>query len=66
MAYKILKKLKIRVWRQKNAKDKGRFETYDIENISTGSSFLEMMDILNNDLIEPGIDPVAFDHDCRE
>ena len=66
MADKILKKLKIRVWRQKNAKDKGRFETYDIENISTGSSFLEMMDILNNDLIEKGIDPVAFDHDCRE
>ena len=66
MADKILKKLNIKVWRQKNAATKGRFETYPIENISTGSSFLEMMDILNNDLIEKGIDPIAFDHDCRE
>ncbi len=66
MADKILKQLKIKVWRQKNAKSKGKFETYTIENISTGSSFLEMMDILNNDLIEKGIDPIAFDHDCRE
>ncbi|MBN2637292.1 MAG: succinate dehydrogenase/fumarate reductase iron-sulfur subunit [Prolixibacteraceae bacterium] len=66
MADKILKKLNIKVWRQNNAADKGRFETYPIENISTGSSFLEMMDILNNDLIEKGVDPIAFDHDCRE
>ncbi len=66
MADKILKKLNIKVWRQKNAKAKGKFEKYTIENISTGSSFLEMMDILNNDLIEKGIDPIAFDHDCRE
>ncbi|AHW59632.1 succinate dehydrogenase / fumarate reductase iron-sulfur subunit [Draconibacterium orientale] len=66
MADKILKKLKIKVWRQKNAKSKGKFETYTIENISTGSSFLEMMDILNFQLIEAGIDPIAFDHDCRE
>ena len=66
MADKILKKLKIKVWRQKNAKSKGKFETYTIENISTGSSFLEMMDILNFQLIEEGIDPIAFDHDCRE
>ena len=66
MADKILKKLNIKVWRQKNQKDKGRFETYTIENISTGSSFLEMMDILNNQLIEQGKDPIAFDHDCRE
>lgn len=66
MADKILKKLNIKVWRQNNAADKGRFETYPIENISTGSSFLEMMDILNNDLIEKGADPIAFDHDCRE
>ncbi len=66
MADKILKKLNIKVWRQKNATDKGKFETYTIENISTGSSFLEMMDILNNDLIEKGADPIAFDHDCRE
>lgn len=66
MADKILKELKIKVWRQKNAKSKGKFETYVINNISQGSSFLEMMDILNDDLIEKGIDPIAFDHDCRE
>lgn len=66
MADKILKQLKIKVWRQNNAKAKGKFETYTIENISTGSSFLEMMDILNNQLIENGTDPIAFDHDCRE
>ncbi|WP_340112058.1 succinate dehydrogenase/fumarate reductase iron-sulfur subunit [Maribellus mangrovi] len=66
MADKILKELKIKVWRQNNAKSKGKFETYIINDISTGSSFLEMMDILNNDLIEKGIDPIAFDHDCRE
>lgn len=66
MADKILKKLKIKVWRQNTPKVKGRFETYEIENISTGTSFLEMLDILNNKLIEEGIDPIAFDHDCRE
>ena len=66
MADKILKKLNIKVWRQNNASAKGKFETYPIENVSTGSSFLEMMDILNNDLIEKGIDPIAYDHDCRE
>jgi succinate dehydrogenase / fumarate reductase iron-sulfur subunit len=66
MADKILKKLNIKVWRQNNAAAKGRFETYPIENISTGTSFLEMMDILNDELIEKGDDPIAFDHDCRE
>jgi len=66
MADIILKKLNIKVWRQNNAASKGKFETYPIENVSTGSSFLEMMDILNNDLIEKGIDPIAYDHDCRE
>jgi succinate dehydrogenase / fumarate reductase iron-sulfur subunit len=66
MADKILKKLYIEVWRQNNAKAKGKFETYTIENISTGTSFLEMLDILNNELIEKGVDPIAFDHDCRE
>ncbi len=66
MADKILKKLNIVVWRQKDAKSKGRFETYAIENISQGSSFLEMLDILNYNLIEKGIEPIAFDHDCRE
>lgn len=66
MADKILKKLNIKVWRQNNATSKGRFEKYSIENISTGSSFLEMMDILNDELIGKGVDPIAFDHDCRE
>lgn len=66
MADKILKRLNIEVWRQKDAKSKGRFETYAIENISQGSSFLEMLDILNNNLIEKGMEPIAFDSDCRE
>ena len=66
MADKILKKLNIKVWRQNRASEKGKFETYTIENISQGSSFLEMMDILNEQLINEGKDPVVFDHDCRE
>jgi succinate dehydrogenase / fumarate reductase, iron-sulfur subunit len=66
MADKILKKLNIKVWRQNRPEKKGKFEIYTIENISTGSSFLEMMDILNDKLIEEGKDPIAFDHDCRE
>lgn len=66
MADITLKKLKIKVWRQKDSKSKGKFETYEIENVSQGSSFLEMMDILNESLVEKGIEPVAFDHDCRE
>jgi succinate dehydrogenase / fumarate reductase, iron-sulfur subunit len=66
MADIILKKIYIKVWRQNNAKAKGRFETYEIENISQGSSFLEMLDILNDKLIREGKDPIAFDHDCRE
>ena len=66
MADKILNKLYIKVWRQNRAKEKGRFETYEIENISQGSSFLEMLDILNDKLILEDKDPIAFDHDCRE
>jgi len=62
----ILKKIYVKVWRQNSAKEKGRFETYEIENISQGSSFLEMLDILNDKLIRAGKDPIAFDHDCRE
>ena len=70
--------LTLKVWRQKNAKTEGKFETYQVKNISPDSSFLEMLDILNEQLIEEGIDPVAvnkgckssgpvsFDHDCRE
>lgn len=58
--------LTLKVWRQKSAKDKGHFETYKIKDISPDSSFLEMMDILNEQLMHQGNEPVAFDHDCRE
>lgn len=59
-------KFTLKVWRQKNAKAKGRFETYRIDGISPDTSFLEMLDILNNNLIREGKEPIAFDHDCRE
>ena len=58
--------LTLNVWRQNGPREKGRFETYHLQNISTDSSFLEMMDILNEQLINEGKEPVAFDHDCRE
>ena len=58
--------LTLKVWRQKNGKDKGALETYQVSDISPDSSFLEMMDILNEQLIAEGKEPVAFDHDCRE
>ena len=58
--------LTLKVWRQKDAKAKGGFETYKVNNISTDSSFLEMLDVLNEQLISEGQEPVAFDHDCRE
>lgn len=56
----------LKIWRQKNAKAKGKFVTYEIKDISEHCSFFEMLDILNNQLIEKGDEPVAFDHDCRE
>ena len=56
----------LRVWRQRGPKEKGAFETYSLENISTDSSFLEMLDILNEKIINEGKEPVVFDHDCRE
>jgi len=56
----------LKVWRQPNAQSKGEMKTYEIKNISTGSSFLEMLDILNEELSEKGEDPIHFDHDCRE
>lgn len=59
-------KLNLKVWRQKDNKDKGRMEDYAIENVSTDSSFLEMLDVLNEQLVGKGVDPIAFDHDCRE
>ena len=58
--------LTLKVWRQKNAQSKGIFESYKVNNISTEASFLEMMDILNEQLINEGVEPVTYDHDCRE
>jgi succinate dehydrogenase / fumarate reductase iron-sulfur subunit len=66
MSEKILKEIKVKVWRQKNASDKGRFEIFTVNNISTDTSFLEMLDILNYQLVEEGKAPIVFDHDCRE
>ena len=71
-------KFTLKIWRQKNAKSKGHFETYQVDGISPDTSFLEMMDILNEQLVNEQIDPVkfdkgckssgpvSFDHDCRE
>lgn len=59
-------KLTLKIWRQKNAEDKGGFKTYPVDNVSPDMSFLEMIDVLNEELIEKGEDPVYFDHDCRE
>lgn len=58
--------LTLKVWRQKSTSTPGAFETYQASGISPDMSFLEMMDVLNEDLIKKGKDPVAFDHDCRE
>ena len=58
--------LTLKIWRQKNANDKGKMVDYQVSDISTDMSFLEMLDVLNNELIEKGDSPVAFDHDCRE
>lgn len=56
----------LKIWRQKNQKDTGHFETYEVQNISPDASFLEMLDVLNNQLVLQDRDPVAFDNDCRE
>lgn len=58
--------LTLKVWRQKNSKSKGSFETFKVNDISSEMSFLEMFDVLNERLIENQKEPVAFDHDCRE
>lgn len=58
--------LTLKVWRQKNSESKGRFETYEVKDISSEMSFLEMFDVLNERLIAEGKDPITFDHDCRE
>lgn len=56
----------LKVWRQAGPAVKGKFETYKLDNVSTDSSFLEMMDILNEKLLSERKEPVVFDHDCRE
>lgn len=58
--------LKLKVWRQKGPDQKGRFEVYHADNISTDMSFLEMIDVVNEQLTLENKDPIAFDHDCRE
>lgn len=59
-------KIKLKVWRQKNNTEKGGFKTYDMDDVSEDMSFLEMFDVLNEQLVKQGEDPVHFDHDCRE
>jgi succinate dehydrogenase / fumarate reductase, iron-sulfur subunit len=58
--------LTLKIWRQKNAQDKGGLKEYKVSDISSDMSFLEMLDVLNEQLTERGEDPVHFDHDCRE
>lgn len=59
-------RFQLKIWRQNNAQDTGRFDVYEIDDISGDTSFLEMLDALNEHLVEEGKDPVAFDSDCRE
>ncbi|CAN1551420.1 FrdB Succinate dehydrogenase/fumarate reductase, Fe-S protein subunit [Flavobacteriaceae bacterium] len=59
-------KLTLKIWRQKNAQDKGKIVEYPLDGIEGDMSFLEMLDVLNEGLINKGDEPVSFDHDCRE
>jgi succinate dehydrogenase / fumarate reductase iron-sulfur subunit len=59
-------RLTLKIWRQKSPSDEGRFETYEASDINQHMSFLEMLDVVNEDLIRRGDDPIAFDSDCRE
>lgn len=59
-------KIKLKVWRQKNKDTRGNFKTYLLNDVSEDMSFLEMFDVLNDDLVKKGEEPIAFDHDCRE
>ena len=59
-------KFTLKIWRQANAAARGQLVTYRVEDVSPDASFLEMLDVLNNNLVRKGEDPVAFDHDCRE
>ena len=58
--------LTLKIWRQKDADTKGKIETYQLGGVEADMSFLEMLDVLNQDLIDKGVEPVVFDHDCRE
>ena len=58
--------LKLKIWRQENAQAKGGFKTYDVAGVSSDSSFLEMLDVLNESIVDKVETPVCFDHDCRE
>lgn len=66
MSLEKLINLTLRVWRQSGPKDSGKFKEYQAKKVSTDSSFLEMLDAVNEELISKGEDPIAFDHDCRE
>jgi succinate dehydrogenase / fumarate reductase iron-sulfur subunit len=59
-------KFKLHVWRQKNKKSEGKMATYEAKDISSSMSFLEMLDVVNEDIIKEGKEPITFDHDCRE
>jgi len=59
-------KLKLKIWRQTGPEDSGKFEMHDLDGVSEDCSFLEMLDLLNEQLLENGKEPVSFDHDCRE
>ena len=59
-------KVKLKVWRQKNASTAGEFQNYDTPDLNPNMSFLEMLDVVNEDLTNAGEEPIAFDHDCRE
>ena len=59
-------KINLKIWRQNSSSDKGYFKKYAVDGVSEDMSFLEMMDMLNNNLVENGETPVSFDHDCRE
>lgn len=58
--------IKLKIWRQRGPKDSGKFETYELKDVPQGASFLEMLDILNEQLMAEGNEPIVFDHDCRE
>ena len=61
-----LMNLKLKIWRQINSKAKGKMVDYEVKDVSPDMSFLEMLDVLNDQLVTKGEDPVVFDHDCRE